>query len=271
MKTDPLTEILTTADRARREKPATNDDVPAPLVFTPTPFKWRAPSTIPPREWLYGHHLSRRYISTTSGPGGMGKTSLLIADALALVTGRDIAGTAVYGGPKRVWFWSEDPTEEVERRIGAAMEHFGIRPDEVEGRLFIESFRTTPLCIVRANQKGLETVEPAVNALVDATLRLSIDVQIIDPFVRTHQVSENDNVAINAVAAEWCNVADRGNCAIELAHHTKKLGGDEANSESLRGAKALVDAARSNRVLNRMTKEEAERAGLTTPARHINV
>lgn len=269
--TDPLKEILTTADRARREKPATNDDGALPVVFTPTPFRWRDPATIPPREWLYGHHLSRKYISTTSGPGGMGKTSLLIADGLSLVTARDLAGTSVYGGPKRVWFWSEDPKDEAERRIGAAMDHFGIRPEDVEGRLFIESFRTTPLCIVRANQKGLETVEPAVKALVDAILRLKIDVLIIDPFVRTHQVSENDNVAINAVAAEWCNVADRSNCAIELAHHTKKLGGEEANSESLRGAKALVDAARSNRVLNRMTKEEAERAGLTTHTSHFNV
>lgn len=241
-----------------------------PVVITPKPFKYRQPASIPPREWLYGHHLSRRFISTTSGPGGMGKTSVLVADALALRTGRNLIGTPVYGGPKRVWYWSEDPSEEMERRVVAAMEHFGVRPDEVEGGLFIESFRTTPLCIVRANPKGLETVKPVVDGLVNAIRNLKIDVLIIDPFVRTHQVGENDNVAINAVAAEWCNVADRADCAIELAHHTKKLGGEEANSESLRGAKALVDAARSNRVLNRMTKQEAERAGLSTHERHFS-
>ena len=41
-----------------------------------TPFRWRDPKTIPPREWVYGWHYVRRFLSTTVAPGGVGKSSL---------------------------------------------------------------------------------------------------------------------------------------------------------------------------------------------------
>jgi hypothetical protein len=47
-----------------------------------TPFRWVDPSTIPRREWLYGSHYIRRFVSVTVAPGGAGKSSLAIAEAL---------------------------------------------------------------------------------------------------------------------------------------------------------------------------------------------
>jgi hypothetical protein len=35
------------------------------------------PKTIPRREWLYGRHYIRKYLSTTIAPGGVGKSALL--------------------------------------------------------------------------------------------------------------------------------------------------------------------------------------------------
>jgi hypothetical protein len=65
------------------------------------------------------------------------------------------------------------------------------------------------------------------------------------------------------VAKEWGRVAERCNCAIELVHHTRKLGGEEASSESSRGAVALLGAARSARVLNAMTEAQKADAGVS--------
>lgn len=243
-----------------------------PPRFTATPFVWRDPATIPPREWVYGRSLIRGFVSCLIAPGAAGKTSLVVADTIALASGRDIVGAPVYGAPKRVWLWNlEDPRDELERRIAATMLHHRITPTMVGDRLFLDSGRDTALCIAEVVDGSATVLVPVVEALVDALTALCIDVLIVDPFVSSHRVPENDNGAIDAVAKAWGAVAERANCCILLVHHVRKLGGMEATAEAARGAGSLIAAARSCRVLNRMTKEEAEKAGLETHARHFRV
>ena len=61
----------------------------SPLI-TATPFVLRSEKDIPPREWLYGHHLIRGFVSLTIAPGGVGKTALLVLDSIAMASGRDL-------------------------------------------------------------------------------------------------------------------------------------------------------------------------------------
>lgn len=237
-----------------------------------TPFVWRDPSTIPPREWVYGRHLIRRFVSLTVAPGATGKSSLLIGDALAMVTGRPLLGEPVHEGPKRVWIWNlEDPRDEIERRVAATMVAHRVAPRDLADRLFIDSGRTNPLCIAEQALRGATILKPVVEALVAELVRQEIDVLIVDPFVSSHAAAENDNMAMDAVTKAWGVVADRAGCAIELVHHLRKSNGFEATAESARGAVSLVAAARSVRVLNRMTGEEAQKAGLDSPRRHFRV
>ena len=85
---------------------------------------------------------------------------------------------------------------------------------------------------------------------------------LIDPFISTHQVPENDNNAIDEVAKTWTTIADITDTAIDLAHHTRKTGGAEVTVEDGRGAVALLNAVRPARVLNVMTEDEALKAGI---------
>ncbi len=78
----------------------------------------------------------------------------------------------------------------------------------------------------------------------------------------SHKVGENDNGAIDLVAKEWARLADRCNCAIELVHDTRKTNGEEATTESGRGVTALLAAARSGRVLNKMGNDMKAEAGV---------
>lgn len=249
------------------------EDEAKPVKITATPFRWRDPSQIPRRQWLYGHHLLRAYVSCTVAPGAAGKSSLIIGDALAMATGRDLLGTPVYGGPLRVWIWNlEDPVEEMERRLAAACLHHGLVEADIDDRLFIDSGRQQALCIASTGPNGATVVEPVVAALIAELHRLKIDVLVVDPFVSCHEVPENDNGAIDRVVKAWGRVADATGCAIELVHHLRKLGPDaEATAEAARGAVALTAAARSVRVLNRMTKDDAEKAGLKTHKQHFRV
>lgn len=92
-----------------------------------TPFAWRAPNAIPPREWLYGRHYIRRYVSTTIAPPGVGKTTLGTGEGLAIASGKPVLGvTPAERG--RVWMWNgEDPIDECERRVAAACIQYGLK------------------------------------------------------------------------------------------------------------------------------------------------
>jgi len=232
-----------------------------------TPYIWRDPATIHARQWLYGRNLIRKQVSVTVAPGGVGKSSLLIAEALAMVTGRELLGKTVRE-PLRVWSWNlEDPRDEIERRIQAACLHHCIAPTELGDRLFIDTGREQELCIAKSNGHGFQIIEPVVKDLAAEMLERQIDVLIVDPFISSHNVSENDNSAMDAVAKQWAKVADKTNAAIVLVHHTRKQNGDEVTAESGRGAKAVIDAARDVRALNRMTDQEAKKAGIETEMR----
>jgi hypothetical protein len=229
----------------------------------PTTYVWQDPALIPPRPWVYGSHLLRGQASVTVAPGGLGKSSLSIVEALAMVTCRDLLGDVVHGGPKSVWLFNlEDPRDELERRIAAAMQLHGIAGGDLGDRLYIDSGRERSLCTAMQTRDGAQIKELAFDDLARQIRGRKIDVLVVDPFVSSHQVSENDNGAIDLVAKKWAMLADQCNCAIELVHHTRKTNGEEATTEAARGASALLSAARSGRVLNRMTKYEREAAGI---------
>lgn len=235
---------------------------PPPFVITPKPFVWRDPSTIPTRQWLYAKHMARQFVSCTFAGAGVGKSTLLLGETLAMVTRKNLLG---HSSPSalRVWCWNgEDPLDEIERRAAAIMLHYRIKPEEIGDRLFLNSGRDTEIVIATVEKGGVKIAEPVFDAMVAAIKRDKIDVLIIDPFVSCHRVVENDNPAIDAVAKTWAKIADRTNCAVELVHHVRKTGGAEVTAEDGRGASSLIGAARSVRVLNVMSEDEAARAGV---------
>lgn len=237
----------------------------------PSPFTWRDPATIPRRQWLYARHFIRKFVGCTFAAGGVGKSTLELADAIAMASGRPLLGHAP-ASPLRVWVWNgEDPREEIERRVAAICLHFNVAPEEIGDRLFIDSGRDLEIVVARAERAGFSLAVPVVDAVQRAISEAKIDVLIVDPFVACHRVSENDNGAIDAVAKTWAKIADATGCAIELVHHVRKTGGAEITAEDGRGASSLIAAARSVRVLNIMSEDEAARANVETRRAYFRV
>jgi len=233
-----------------------------------TPFKWIDPATLPRRDFVFGTHYIRKYVSVTVSPGGLGKTSNSIAEALSMTSGKRIL--RMDAAPQRkVWlFNAEDPRDEMERRIMAACLHYKLKPADFEGRLFLDTGREQELVVAKEDKReGVKIVVPVVEAIVELIERNGIDVMIIDPFVSTHGVNENDNGAIDKVAKLWAQIADYTNCSIDVVHHLRKVADREATVEDARGAVSLIGAARSVRVLNRMTEEQAVEAMVRTDER----
>ena len=85
------------------EPPAQVEPRHATLYVPPNPME------IPRRGWLHGGHYIRQAATATVAPGGFGKTTLTIYEAIMMVT----MGLAV-------WYLSgEDPKVEIDRRIAA--------------------------------------------------------------------------------------------------------------------------------------------------------
>jgi RecA-family ATPase len=61
----------------------------------PTPYKTFDALTLPRREWVYGYDYIKKYISVTASAGGIGKTSAIIVEAIAISTGKDLLGVQV--------------------------------------------------------------------------------------------------------------------------------------------------------------------------------
>ncbi|MCC2651912.1 MAG: hypothetical protein K0Q60_2075, partial [Microvirga sp.] len=91
---------------------------------------------------------------------------------------------------------------------------------------------------------------PHVDAVRQTIRANNIGLMIVDPFISSHTVKA------------WAEIADETRCAIELVHHSRKTNGLAITVEDGRGAVALLNAARSARTLNVMTKDEAEKAGI---------
>jgi AAA domain/Primase C terminal 2 (PriCT-2)/RepB DNA-primase from phage plasmid len=243
--------------------PSVNAEEPQkPIVAKP--YVYRDPRSIPPRQWLHAGHYVRGFLSATIGPGGLGKTSLELVEAAGMVVGRDLIRGTTSPRKLRVWYWNlEDPQDEIDRRIAAILLHYKIDPAEIEGSLFVNC--EEPLVIATRVHDATVVAEPVINGLVSEIRRLQIDALIVDPFVSSHKVPENDNGAIDTVAAAWSGIGRECNCAVELAHHIRKPSSgstSEITVDDARGAGSLKDKGRSVRVLNVMSKEEAEKVGI---------
>lgn len=235
-----------------------------------SPFIWRAPETLPTRAWVYGHQLLRETVSLIVGMSGSGKSALMSGTVLALATGKPLLGSKVHGGPKRVWLWNlEDSQDELSRGILAAAKHYGITEADIAERLFVDSGLTgSALKIVKVrNGSKPEIDRDVLDGLVAEIIERQIDVLIIDPLVSCHDVNENDNMAMDMVGKAWASIAAKTNCSVVLVHHSGK-GKNEVDADAARGASSLVAAARSVLTLNKMTTAEASQFGIETEERH---
>ena len=218
---------------------------------------------LPPRSWLYGKHYQRRTVSLTAGPGGMGKSSLDMVEAIAMATCRNLLGEQP-DERLRIWVHNgEDPRDEIDRRLAAICQHYKIPQEELQGWLWTTSGTEFPLRVAKG-YANLEINTVLVRQISAAISDNQIDVACFDPLVTLHSVSEVDSGKMDAVIRLFAGIADENDAAIEIAHHVRKPAAGAAGDydvHDIRGVAAITDAVRAARVLNRMNEKDAEAAG----------
>lgn len=233
-------------------------------------------SMIPRREWILGSMLLKHHLSILVAAPGVGKSTLCIAQAVAIVTGKEITGQKVHRRGK-VWVYNnEDETDELRRRLAAALQHHGIDFSEIKGQLALNSGADRPLLVAKLMPDGSIIRTPDVEACVEHIKKNNISVFIADPFVETHELEENSNQQIKVVSQMFRNIARKADCSVLLVHHTSKpqkgsSDGYAGDMNTARGASSMIGVARIVNTFHGMSKKDAERYGVPENERHLYV
>jgi hypothetical protein len=247
--------------------PAQTFDAPAPeqqadQATWPTPIEDFNPLTLPRRQWIYGRTYIRGYVSLTASAGGIGKTSLTMVEAVAIATGRKLLDQDVHERTK-VWLVNlEDPRSESLLRLAAVMQHYGIAHKDLAGWLFLDGEDDIRITLAAETRDGVTENDALLNYMINKVKALGIGVILIDPLISAHMVNENSNMAVQVVVAMLRKLARETGASVHPVHHIRKGNGDDATVDSVRGANALIGAARAARVLNKVSEEAAEKLGL---------
>lgn len=229
---------------------------------------------IPQRQWVLGKFAAKHYLSGLVSPPGVGKTTFLLMVAVAVASGRDdITGLKVHKR-ERVLLWNqEDETDELKRRLIAVMTAFDVKWDDIafgsKPGIVLGSGIDRRLMFAKRNASG--AIKPAEDAKVleDYLTSEGFGLAVFDPFVEMHEANENDNTEIATVGAVFRRVAVKANCAVLLAHHTRKPPAASAsdayagNMDTARGAGSLGGVARMVATLYGIDSATGKRYGVS--------
>lgn len=224
---------------------------------------------IPPRQWLLGNVICRRFVSSLLADGGTGKTALRVAQALALATGRNLTGENVFQRCRVLLVSLEDDRDELRRRVRAAQLHHRITHEDIKGWLFLSAPGGKAGKLLTLDGRGRPAGGGLGEALQQSIERNGIDVLCLDPFVKTHALSENDNNQMDLVIASLASLAMEKNIAVDIPHHTAKGVISPGNADRGRGASAIKDGARLVYTLTTMSEDEADRFGIPHADRRL--
>lgn len=235
---------------------------PPKTLLLPKPYVRKDPRTLAPRPFVYADHYAKGYVSATVSPGGGGKSSFGIVEAISMALGRCLyTGEPIRYGPMRVWYLAlEDPEDEMDRKIEAVCLHYNIT-GEIPN-LHLHSGRERPVCMAveMRSSGGMVSVVAQSDAgqIKQQCQKLGIDVLIVDPSVGSHAVSENDPVRQDKVMAVWRQISEDVHVGVELQHHSRKLNGQQITIDDVRGATSIINSARSIRLIAPMSTDDAE-------------
>lgn len=218
---------------------------------------------IPRRDWLAKGYFMRGAVTLVAGAGSAGKSSLAKAWAVACALGVPFSGFKPMGRLRVLTFNVEDDLPEERRRLSATLREFGATPRDLEGNITIVGPSDVGTLVHRDPMTGKIQLSETMAALEALIVEFKPDVVMLDPLVELHTSEENDNTGLRLVIAAFRSLAQRYDISVVLFHHTRKGTTIPGDPDAIRGAGAIVGAARMVFTLCVMTDDEA--AALSIP------
>jgi hypothetical protein len=253
-------------------KPQPTQSAPnvTPGVNTNTASQINLNELLPHRQWSLANILYRE-VSTLAGPAGSKKTSLSLMWACEWASGKSLIGDTVYLGSQKVLFISkEDSGIELKRRLQALAIYHNLTQADVDNIHLIGFNESNAQIIFTAGTDRSPLIDEAgFNALEKLIQTVEPRVVVLDPWAVFIPAGASNNSVITAAVFKLKLIADKYKIAILIVAHTHK-NPDLEDTDSVSGAKSLINHARTSIMLKGMDDKEASRfPGITESWRYF--
>jgi RecA-family ATPase len=232
------------------------------------------PAAIPLRQWLIRGRYARGEGTAIAGPPGTNKSTLLLIDAVQLVTGRSLIGDVIDRSGGVLFLVGEDRRRDFEARLAGVCEHYRIAPRELGNRLHV-------VYQSEIDPSGYTLAEmiddmATLNTAMFEWLRAFPDLValLIDPMLSWHRLIENENAAMQLLCVALRGLATQGNLAVAFDHHVTKVAmfdveAHVGNLAAMRGASAIAADMRWAFTMAKLKAETAAQYGISEEDRRV--
>jgi AAA domain len=232
------------------------------------------PAAIPLREWIITGRYARGEGTAIAGPPGVNKSSLLLTDAVQIITGRSLIGDHIAQSGAVLMLVGEDRRRDFEARLAALCVHFHIAAADLKDRLHVVyQTEMDPATYTLGNMVRDIAV---LNTSMLKWLREYPDVSaiFIDPMASWHNFIENNNDVMGVLVIALRNLAAQTNRAVAFDHHVTKLAmaDEEAhvhNLAAMRGGTVIVAQMRWAYTMSKLNAASGTRFGIADEDRWL--
>ncbi len=247
--------VFAEAQRRGWANPLSRDGQGGAGAVTPP---WQVPEAINTDEWLNSRLapdcIVENYlyadVGTLFAPGGTGKTTLILFEAIHIVLGIPLWGNAIKKPGPVLIISAEDSREMLIARLRRIAEAMELTPDQVEtvrSRIRIrEDFAKLTQVIA-----DVVVTTPLVQKIIDGSRDLAPVMIVFDPAVSFGIGESRVNDAEQGLIETARVLRNALNCCVRYIHHTGKANAREKSLDqySGRGGSALSDGSRMVAVL----------------------
>jgi RecA-family ATPase len=200
------------------------------------------------------------------GPDGSRKSWLALLMAVAVASGRPVAG-GLWPAPasgRVVFATAEDSANELWRRVQAIYRTPGFEyMADLDDRLDIVPLSSTSDGLTLVTQDGRQAVEHSqVSTLVE--IARGSRLIILDPLSDLLDADENDGRAAKLLVTTLRKISSKTGAAVLVVHHQNKAAmlGGETHNQSSRGSSRIPSGSRCGLVVQPPRPEDVERMNL---------
>ena len=207
-----------------------------------------------PRRWLVNAWLPAGRVALLTGPGGVGKSRLVLQLAAGIVSGgeedawigapRDVlslgAGVETEGSPVVYASWEDEP-EEVWRRLSAISSQTAapwVTPERLAQLHVADMAGHGPIWAPNGSRhiSAMATITEAGQELRRRCEELGARLLVLDPLAAAYAGDENARGLVRAFVSDWDAWGRANGCAVLLVAHPPKSGALYAGSTDWQGA-----------------------------------
>jgi RecA-family ATPase len=213
----------------------------------------------PEREWAVRDRFPRRNVGLLSGEGATGKTILLMQLGAAHALGKDWAMTLPEPGPF-LYLSAEDEQDELERRLGAIAEHYGVTLADLARDYHIVARAGQDAVLGYPDRRGLIQPTPLFEQLEEAARDIRPTLIGLDTSADVFGGNEIDRTQVRQFVGLMRGLAIAGNSCVLICAHPSLTGINSGTG--LSGSTAWHNSVRARAYLTSEAAEDGTDTGL---------